>query len=78
MLISCRTFPEASEATLRVRAYNGRNSRWYGAAIRQKAGRIVAASMTKEVTFEPIEGAIQDRIDEAYRAKYRSSPYLAS
>jgi hypothetical protein len=34
--------------------------------------------MTKEVSFEPIEGAINDRIDDAYRAKYRSSPYLAS
>ena len=30
-----------------VRAYNGQNSRWYQAAIRQKAGRITAAGMTK-------------------------------
>jgi len=63
--------------TLYVRAYNGRNSRWYQAALRQKAGRITAAGMTKEVSFEPVEGPINARVDEAYRAKYQSSPYLA-
>jgi hypothetical protein len=61
---------------LYVRAYNGQNSRWYQAAVRQKAGRITAAGMTKEVTFEPVDGPVNDRIDDAYRAKYRSSPYL--
>ena len=59
-----------------VRAYNGRNSRWYRAAMHQKAGRIRAAGVTKEVTFEPVDGAIQDRIDDAYRAKYKDSEYL--
>jgi hypothetical protein len=39
-----------------VRAYNGKKSRWYKAALRQKAGRITAAGMTKEVTFEPVDG----------------------
>ena len=58
------------------RAYNGPDSRWYQSAVRQKAGRIIAAGMTKEVTFEPVEGTVNDRIDEAYRAKYGSSPYL--
>jgi hypothetical protein len=62
---------------LYVRAYNGQNSRWYQAAMRQKTGRITAAGITKEVTFEPVAGAIQERIDDAYRAKYRSSPYLS-
>jgi hypothetical protein len=33
--------------------------------------------MTKEVTFEPVEGLMNDRIDEAYRAKYHGSPYLS-
>ncbi len=42
----------------------------------QKAGRITAAGMTKEVTFEPVDGPINDLVDEAYRAKYRGSPYL--
>ncbi len=62
---------------LYVRAYSGQNSRWYGAAMRQKAGRIIAAGMTKEVTFEPVVGPINDRIDDAYREKYKGSPYLA-
>jgi hypothetical protein len=61
---------------LYVRGYNGQQSRWYQAAIRQKAGRIRAAGMTKDVAFEPVEGPINDRIDEAYRAKYTGSPYL--
>ena len=62
---------------LYVRAYNGRGSRWYQAAVRQKAGRIAAAGLTKEVIFEPVDGPINDRIDDAYRAKYRDSPYLS-
>ena len=61
---------------LYVRAYNGRESRWYQAAVRQKAGRITAAGMTKEVSFEPVDGTINDRIDEAYAAKYKGSSYL--
>lgn len=66
----------AAGEALYVRAYNGIKSRWYQAALKQKAGRIIAAGMTKEVTFEPVTGAINDRIDEAYRAKYRDSSYL--
>jgi len=61
---------------LYVRAYNGQKSSWYQAAVRQKAGRITAAGMAKEVTFDPVEGAINDLIDDAYRSKYKSSPYL--
>ena len=61
---------------LYVRAYNGQKSSWYQAAVRQKAGRITAAGMAKEVTFDPVEGAINDRIDDAYRTKYKGSPYL--
>src|SRR5215469_13064462 len=66
------------DGALYVRAYNGVASRWYQAASRQRAGRISAAGMTKEVTFEPVEGGINDRIDEAYRVKYRDSGYLGS
>jgi hypothetical protein len=61
--------------SLYVRAYNGQHSRWYQAAIRQKAGRITVAGMTKEVAFEPVDGAINDLIDDAYREKYKGSPY---
>lgn len=61
---------------LYARGYNGTDSTWYQAAVRQKAGRITAAGMTKEVSFEPVEGEINAKIDDAYRAKYRGSPYL--
>ena len=64
------------DGALYVRAYNGKDSRWYKAALRQKAGRITAAGMTKEVAFESVDGSINDRIDDAYRAKYKSSSYL--
>lgn len=66
------------DADLYVRAYNGTSSRWYRAARNQKAGRITVAGMTKEVAFEAVEGPLNDRIDEAYRAKYHDSPYLAA
>lgn len=64
------------EESLYVRAYNGRHSRWYRAALSQKAGRITAAGMTREIVFDPVEEAIIDRVDGAYRARYRSSRYL--
>ena len=66
----------AVDGDLYVRAYNGQSSRWHQAAMRQKAGRILAGGLTKEVAFEPVDADINDRIDEAYRAKYRGSPYL--
>ncbi|MGD8781361.1 MAG: DUF2255 family protein [Ignavibacteria bacterium] len=63
-----------------VRAYNGRNSRWYNAAVSKKAGQIKAAGMTIEVLFEQADSdkELNDLIDQAYRAKYSSSPYLGS
>jgi hypothetical protein len=66
------------EGALYVRAYNGKKSRWYQAAMGQKAGQITAAGVTKEVIFAPVEGPINDRIDSAYRTKYHGSPYLKS
>ena len=65
------------DGDLYVRAYNGQDSRWYKSAIKQKAGRIHAAGMVKEVTFEPVEGDINEQIDEAYKKKYSKSPYLS-
>ncbi|NMO14243.1 DUF2255 family protein [Pyxidicoccus fallax] len=63
---------------LYVRAYYGQASRWYQAAKREQAGRIHAAGLVKEVTFEPVDGAINDAVDAAYRAKYGDSPYLGA
>jgi hypothetical protein len=50
--------------------------RTYQAAARQKAERITTAGMSKEVTFEPVDGAINRRIDDANRAKYHDSAYF--
>lgn len=66
----------AVDGSLYARAYNGQNSIWYKAAARQKAGRIIVAGITKDVAFEPVGGPINDSIDQAYRTKYRRSPYL--
>ena len=67
----------AVDNALYVSGYNGIKSRWYQAAVRQKAGRINAAGMTKEVAFQSVDdGPTNDRIDEAYRAKYTKSPYF--
>src|SRR3982751_4693475 len=55
----------AVNGDLYVRAYNGQDSRWYQAALQQKAGRIHAAGMLKEVSFETVDGAaINDLIDD--------------
>ena len=67
----------AVDGELYVRAYNGARSRWHQAALSQRAGEITAAGSTHAVAFEPVEGAINDRIDDAYRRKYAGSQYLA-
>ena len=62
----------AVEGAVYVRAYNGQNSRWYRAAVRQKHCRW----HQKEVTFEPVDG--QSTISSTtYLEKYRKSPYLS-
>ena len=66
------------DGALYVRGYNGQQSRWYQAAVRQKAGRIRSAGITKEVVFESVDDAINNQIDDAYRAKYGGSPYLTA
>jgi hypothetical protein len=64
----------AVDGSLYVRAYNGQSSRWYEAALRQKAGRITAADMTKDVAFAPVEGPINDLIDDAYPPSITATP----
>jgi hypothetical protein len=69
-----------ADDALFVRAYNGQNSSWYIAAVNQKAGRITAAGMTREVNFEQADSddGLNDLIDGAYRKKYDENPYLSS
>lgn len=65
------------DGDLHVRAYNGTASRWYQAAKANPEGRVHAAGRVFDVTFEDAPPDLADAIDAAYRAKYRSSPYLA-
>ncbi|MER5433665.1 DUF2255 family protein [Streptomyces sp. NPDC002588] len=65
-----------SGGDLYVRPYNGSNSRWYQAALSQKAGRIRIAGAEHEVAFVPADDSVLDAVDDAYRTKYASSSYL--
>lgn len=64
--------------SLYVRAYKGQSSRWYQAAMRQRAGRITAAGLTKDVSFAPVIGPVSHRIDAAYRANTGRRKIMAS
>lgn len=66
------------DGELYVRAYYGPKSRWYQSALEQKAGRIVAAGMIKEVIYEPVIGDFNEKVDDAYKKKYAGESYLAS
>ena len=41
-----------------------------------RSTKFVAADVTMDVSFEPVTGAINERIDDAYHAKYSKSSYL--
>ena len=58
---------------LYVRSVNGRTSGWFRGAQVRHEGRIRAGGVEKNVTFADVDadGEVADRIDEAYRAKYR-------
>lgn len=63
---------------LYVRAYSGTASRWYQSAIKQQRGKIIAAGKTQTVGFAAVKDqAILDKIDNAYRSKYGTSPFMA-
>ena len=56
-----------------VRAANGGQSKWYQAAVSQKAGRVRVADTSYEVTFEPVGRDLDAAIDAAYEQKYPGS-----
>jgi len=56
-----------------VRAANGQASRWYQAAITQKAGRVHVGGTSYEVRFEAAGTDDEAAIDAAYDAKYPRS-----
>lgn len=56
-----------------VRAANGLKSRWYQAAISQRAGRVRVGGRFYDVTFEAAGDENEAAIDAAYEAKYPGS-----
>jgi hypothetical protein len=62
---------------LYVRSVYGRDSGWFRGVLVRHEGHIRAGGVAKDVTFvEEADAALNDRIDAAYRAKYRR--YAAS
>jgi hypothetical protein len=56
---------------LYVRAAYGPGTGWHRVARVSRAGRIRAGGVEKDVTMEDADGAANDEVDAAYRAKYR-------
>jgi hypothetical protein len=52
-------------------AVKGRDAAWFRAIPGTHKGRIWAAGVEKDVTFEVASHDLDDEIDAAYRAKYR-------
>ncbi len=59
---------------LYVRSVHGRGSGWFRSIQVRRKGRIGAAGVEKEVTFQDADEKINDQIDAAYRTKYRRYP----
>ena len=65
------------DGNLYSRAYSGKKSSWYKAAIREKAGKIQGAGMERKVHFEPVTDEKTNKlVDEAYKKKYAGDEYL--
>jgi hypothetical protein len=58
---------------LYVRSVNGRGSDWFRGTQVRHEGQISAGGVEKDVTFVEVDpdGDMADRIDHAYRTKYR-------
>jgi hypothetical protein len=54
-----------------VRAAYGPGTGWHRVARASREGRIRAGGVEKDVTIEDADGAVNDQVDAAYRAKYR-------
>ncbi len=57
---------------LYVRPVNGSTGVWFRGTLERHAGRIQAGGVVKDVTFVDAEPNLNDKIDAAYRDKYRS------
>jgi hypothetical protein len=55
---------------LYVRSWKGRCGGWFSRALERHEGRIRAAGIERDVTFEEPDEALRPAIDQAYRRKY--------
>ena len=55
---------------LYVRSVNGRTASWFRGTQVRHEGRIQAGGVEKEAAFVDADAGLNDRIDDAYRAKY--------
>lgn len=56
---------------LYIRSYKGDSAAWYRTAQASHAGHVSAGGVEADVEFgAETDGALNDRVDEAYRAKY--------
>jgi hypothetical protein len=56
---------------LYVRSMHGRSGKWFRGTQTRHEGHIRAGGVDKDVTFDDADPAVSDRIDSAYRSKYR-------
>ncbi|MFJ1806746.1 MULTISPECIES: DUF2255 family protein [unclassified Streptomyces] len=53
-----------------VRSVNGPASAWFRGTRARHEGRVEAGGVERDVTFEDVDGEINDAVDAAYRTKY--------
>ena len=56
---------------LYVRSVNGPDAAWFRATRARHEGHVSAGGVEKDVAFEATGGGLDDRLDAAYRSKYR-------
>jgi hypothetical protein len=62
-----------------VRAYSGKESTWYQAALAQQTGKILAVGQEFYVVFVmTTDPELERKIDQAYLKKYARSNYVAA
>jgi hypothetical protein len=56
-----------------IRSVNGPDATWYRNTRTRPTGRIRSGGIERDVSFAPADAQLEDRIDEAYRAKFGGS-----
>ena len=52
-------------------AVRGRNAAWFRAAQESHEGRVSGGALKRDVRFEEADPSVNDKVDAAYRSKYR-------